>query len=279
MLNLVTIVGRNTHILPHMLKHYQNIVDKIYVGVYRQSEDDGILEEVKSLGIDPFLVVTEPKYNWDKVTEMYNKIKNTKPDEWWIVSDDDELQVYPYDIREIIKDCESNGFDFVTGGFLDRIGENGIFPIVTPDTDIHKAFPNAGFFRYPLSGACPNKVTLMKGHQKITSGQHYAYFTEESNSWGRWHRKRMPIDHCFVQVHHFKWDSTCSDRIKEVVDTRHDYSWHWEYEKMYNAIKKFDWKIDITNPEFYVEKLNNFSYIDFNDYSNWELLTNKIVAI
>ena len=33
MLNLVTVVGRNTHILPHMLKHYEGMVDKIYVGV------------------------------------------------------------------------------------------------------------------------------------------------------------------------------------------------------------------------------------------------------
>ena len=52
MLNLVTVIGRNTHILPHMLKHYESFVDKIYVAVYRQSETDGILEEViKKLNI------------------------------------------------------------------------------------------------------------------------------------------------------------------------------------------------------------------------------------
>ena len=42
MLNLVTVVGENTHILPHMLEHYKDKVDKVYVGVYRQSENDGI---------------------------------------------------------------------------------------------------------------------------------------------------------------------------------------------------------------------------------------------
>ena len=40
--NLVTVVGENTHILPHMLKHYEDKVDKVYVVVYRQSNDDGI---------------------------------------------------------------------------------------------------------------------------------------------------------------------------------------------------------------------------------------------
>ena len=103
MINLVTVVGKNTHLLPHMLKHYENIVDKIYVVVYRQNEYDGILDEIKELGIKPYLVVTEPKYNWNKVTELYNFVKKSKPEDWWIVSDDDELQVYPYDIKDIIK--------------------------------------------------------------------------------------------------------------------------------------------------------------------------------
>ena len=76
MLNLVTVVGRNTHILPHMLKHYKDVVDKIYVAVYRQDENDGILEEVEKLGIEPFMVITEPRYNWDRVTEIYNTIKH-----------------------------------------------------------------------------------------------------------------------------------------------------------------------------------------------------------
>ena len=34
--NLVTVVGENTHILPHMLKHYEDKIDKAYIAVYRQ---------------------------------------------------------------------------------------------------------------------------------------------------------------------------------------------------------------------------------------------------
>ena len=138
--NLVTVVGENTHILPHMLKHYEDKIDKAYVCVYRQSEDDGILQEIEELGIEPYMVFTEDKYNWNRVTEIYNSVKQTKPNDWWIVADDDELQVYPDDIDLIIKDCEKHGYDFVTGGFLDRIGIDGIFPEVTRDTNIHKPF-------------------------------------------------------------------------------------------------------------------------------------------
>lgn len=279
MVNLVTVVGRNTHILPHMLKHYEGMVDKMYVGVYRQSQDDTILQEIEELGIEPFMVFTDQKYNWDKVTEMYNTIKLTKPNEWWVITDDDELQVYPYDIKEIVKECESKGFTFVTGGFLDRIGANGTFPVVTKDMDIHKAFPLAGFFRYPMSGACPNKVTLCKGSQVITSGQHYAQFEDGKNSWGRWHKKRMPVDDVFTQVHHFKWDSTCQQRIKEVSETIEDYSWWWEYKKLYDQLQKSNWKIDIKNTEYKVESLKEFNYINYADYRQWNELTDIIISI
>jgi hypothetical protein len=279
MLNLVTVVGENTHILPHMLKHYEDQIDKAYVCVYRQSEDDGIVDEVRDLGIEPFGVFTEPKYNWNRVTEIYNMVKSTKPNDWWIVADDDELQVYPDDIANIVQQCERYGYDFVTGGFLDRIGIDGTFPKVTRETDIHKAFPNAGFFRYPMSKACPNKVTLMKGHQEVTPGQHYAQFPDGTNSWGTEHPKRMPVNDCFVQVHHFKWDETCVDRIKKVADNKQEYSYSDEYRVMYDAIKDSGWKINIENTEYKVENLKEFSYIMYNDYPHWDVLRNKIVLI
>ena len=117
-LNLVTVVGHNTTMLKHMLNHYKSIVDNIYVVVYRQHELDGILEDVINLGIKPYKVVTEPKFNWERVTELYNEVKQTKPNEWWVVSDDDEFHIYPKPIREMIFECEENDWEFITGGFI-----------------------------------------------------------------------------------------------------------------------------------------------------------------
>jgi hypothetical protein len=261
-----------------MLKHYEDKVNKSYVVVYRQSDDDKILEEIEELGITPYKVVTEPKFNWEKVTDLYNEIKKTKPNDWWIVSDDDELQVYPYGIETIIECCERDGYHFVTGGFLDRIGPGGSFPEVTPDTNLHEAFPNAGFFRYPMSGANPNKVTLMKGHIDLVPGQHYA-IVGNKNSWGTRHRRRMPIQDVFVQVHHFKWDSSVLQRLMEVAETKTDYSFYKEYNKMYRSIARSDWKIDIGNQKYLVEKLKNFSYIEYKDYPHWDKLKSLIVKI
>lgn len=259
-----------------MLKHYEDIVDDIFVVVYRQKDDDRILEEIEELGIKPFWVVTEPKYHWDRVTHIYSTVKELYPEDWWIVSDDDELQVYPYNINDIIKDCRRYKYDFVTGGFLDRIGPNGTFPKVTRETNLHEAFPYGGFFRYPMSGACPNKVTLMKGHVKVTPGQHYVDFGNGKTSWGTEHPKRFPVDEVFTQVHHFKWDSSVLDRLQEVAAEKEEYSYHWEYQKMYDAIKDSDYKIDLKNPEYKLEELDKFSYIN---YTKWNELKNIIIKI
>ena len=82
---------------------------------------------------------------------------------------------------------QNNGWEFVTGGFLDRIGENGEFPKITEDCDIWKEMPNAGFFRYPLSKAEANKVTLLKGKHNVVPGQHFIQFDDGSTSWGKSH--------------------------------------------------------------------------------------------
>ena len=279
MLNLVTVVGRNIHLLPHMLKYYEDKVDKMYIGVYRQSEDDPILQQVLDLGVEPFMVVTDKKYNWERVTEIYNSIKSTRPNDWWVIADDDEFHSYTYDVEEIIKDCEEQDCTFVTGGFIDRIGPGGTFPEVTPDTNILEAFPLAGYFRHPLSGACPNKVTLCKGKQLITSGQHYALFDDGKNSWGRYHTKKIPVELAFTQVHHFKWDSSCVERIKDVANTKEKYTYWWEYKKLYDSIAKNNFKIDITNPTFKVVEMKNTSYIDYNEYTYWDEVRDIIVKI
>ena len=89
----------------------------------------------------------------------------------------------------------------------------------------------------------------------------------------------MPIEQVFTQVHHFKWDSTCIERLKKVADVNKEYAYSKEYLKMYNAIKDTEWKIDIKNPDFLVEELKEFSYINYYDYSRWNILKDKIVTI
>lgn len=277
-LNLVTVVGNNITMLPHMIKHYQNMVDEIYVVVYRQDENDTILSDIEELGIKPYKVVVEQKYNWERVTELYNEVKQSKPNDWWIVSDDDEFHIYPKPIREMIGECEENGWDFITGGFLDRIGKDGTFPIVTNETNIWEEFPLGGFFRYPMSGAMPNKCCVMKGSVDVTPGQHFAVIGD-TDTWrerGWNHPKRYPIEKGFIQVHHFKWDSTCIERIKEVSKTKKDYTYWKEYREMYIRLKRNKFLVDINEKDYYIDSIDTY---DYSDYKHWSELTQKIVEI
>lgn len=279
-MNLVTVCGHNTTMLYHMLRHYQPNVKNFFVNIYANYEDDPIIEEATSicreLGIEPHKVWIEEPFNWDKVTEIYNETISLKPDEWWIVADDDELQVYSKPIEEIVEECEENGWEFVRGGFIDRIGEGGDFPKITKESNVWKEMPNAGFFRYPLSRAEANKVTLLKGKHGVVSGQHFIQFDNGDTSWGDYHPLCYPIEKNFTQVHHFKWDYSVLQRLKEVSSSKLHEAFSHEYKKMLSAIEYLDYKLDLNEREFMFERVE---LPDYNQYRKWKPLTKKILKI
>ena len=43
-------------------------------------------------------------FDWEHVTFLYNKIKMTYPDDWWLMADIDEFQLYSKSIPEIVED-------------------------------------------------------------------------------------------------------------------------------------------------------------------------------
>ncbi len=271
MINLVTVCGHNTTMLRHMLNHYKDFVDEIYVVVYLSSDKDRVLSEVKEitrdLNIDIHKQTIEEPFNWERVTELYNETKLLKPNDWWIVSDDDEFHIYPKPISGLIEDCETDGYKFITGAFLDRIGEGGKFPLINDDSDIWKEFPLVGSFRYPISNACPNKTVVMKGDVQITNGQHYAMIDKQDTYGDRWnHPLRYPVDECFIQVHHFKWDLSVLRRIKEVVGTKKIYTFHKEYKIMFDYILDNFGTIDIKDTRFMIENGSK----DYFDYPHWD---------
>ena len=272
-INLVTVCGHNTTMLRHMLNHYKDFIDEIFVVVYLSSDKDRVLSEVKEitkeLNIDIHKTTVEEPFNWERVTELYNETKLLKPDDWWIVADDDEFHIYPKPINELIEDCDENGYKFITGAFLDRIGENGRFPKIPPfdDSDIWEEFPLAGSFRYPISNACPNKTVVMKGNIQVTNGQHYAMIDGEDTYGDRWMNDlRYPVGDCFIQVHHFKWDITVIGRLREVSRIKKDYTFHKEYRDMFDYIIDNYGTIDINDERFMIERSGK----DYFDYPHWD---------
>jgi hypothetical protein len=263
-----------------MLRHYYPYVKDFFVIIYAHHKKDPVIEEATSildkLNLKPHKIVIEEPFNWNQVTEHYNETKLLKPDEWWIVADDDELQLYSKPISDIIYECEENGWEFVTGGFIDRIGENGTFPKINDDSDVWKEMPNAGFFRYPLSLANPNKVTLMKGKHNVVSGQHYVDFGNNKTSWGTSHPIRYPIEKNFTQVHHFKWDYSVLQRLKQVSKSKLHEAFSEEYRKMLSAIEYMEYRIDLNERDFMFQRVEVPNY---NEYRHWNRLRKKIINV
>ena len=283
MLRVVTVIGHGLELLPHFLNHYK-FADEINIVVYESHMAPNLANQIKhQIQFHKNAKIVEilhgSVFDWNKVTQLYNAIKTQHPDDWWIVADIDELQIYPHgDPNITINECDRNGWEMVRGGFIDRVGINGKFPMITPNKSLFAQFPMMGFFRYPLSKACPNKVSMMKGYIEITSGQHYAKIDGHTTwKWQGWnHPLIAPYREWSVQVHHFKWDSTCLDRIRAVADMKSVESFSDEYERMYHAIK--DNKIDVRNKEYMFE-MSEVTDCTFETYSQWNKLMKKIVSI
>lgn len=285
MIRLITVIGHGVNLLPHFIKHYQKYVNEIQIVCYNSDLHPNISEEVKSdiSGYENVRVVKEiyhHNFDWEMVTNLYNEVKSTYKNDWWVIADIDEFHLYPKDdLQRLILDCELNGWDIVRGGFIDRIGSGGTFPKIRDDESIWKQLPVMGFFRYPMSQACPNKICVTRGWVTVTNGQHYAKIDDHTTwKWQGWgHPLIAPINTHSVQVHHFKWDETSIERIKRVADTNKDYSYSEEYLKMYKELEKSNFLIDLNKEEFMIEESSGID--EFKRYRKWSSLIKKIVLI
>ena len=282
MIRLVTVIGHGSNLIPHFINHYETKVDEINFVIYVSDVNQNLEEEVyQRVNNHPQVkivsVVKDRIFDWNRVTELYNQTKMRYPNDWWVVADIDEFHVYLNPIKFIVDDCERNGYELVRGGFIDRIGPDGEFSELEDDKYIWEQFPNAGFFRYPMSNACPNKVCIMKGYIEITSGQHYAKIDGQTTwKWQGWNHPLIS-DYHSVQVHHFKWDKTSIDRIKSVASIKQVYAFSEEYDKMYRALSKTKFKIDLKNKEYMFE--SNQIRPRYDEYRNWNKLYKKIITI
>ena len=285
MVKLITVIGHGVNLLPHFIEHYQKHVDEINIAVYETELYPNLTEEINEIvknydKVKIVITIQERLFDWEKVTHLYNFIKSKQKNNWYVIADIDEFHLYPNDnLHKLIYDCQENNWDIVRGGFIDRIGRDGEFNELVDNLSIWEQFPNAGFFRYPMSKACPNKICVMRGYVDVTAGQHYAKIEDQTTwRWQGWsHPLIAPTDTHSIQVHHFKWDSTSIDRILNVANINEDYAYSNEYFQMYKELNKTNFKIDLTNSDFMFElELVKGKY---NEYKNWNKLIKKIISI
>jgi hypothetical protein len=206
-INLVTVVGTSIETLDQMLSHYQNLgITTIRIHINANSCEDELVDDVRRLagrwGAEIASVNVIP---WSESINplLYTLSRTETPDEWFILADADEFQVYPDALGEILKYCNERGYDFVEGCFVDRVAADGSLTAIVQGEDLWSQFPLGGCLSGPLLGAVINKVVAARGHVRVGRGQHHAH-----SGIG------CPVSEFYIPVHHFKWTSGLPARLE-----------------------------------------------------------------
>lgn len=199
-IHLVSVVGGPAcaGVLPHMLKHYLSLgVDSVILNAHATTRDEQALAEAEEIagrfGIRLQSVVIGP---WSQGINpmLYGVSRLSRPDEWFVMADQDELQVYPDELKSIVEFCDRRGYNYIEGCFVDRVAEGGRLEAVEQQRPIWEQYPIGCVISAKLLRANPNKIVAAKGSVRVWSGQHKALSGVGCS----------PLE-CYVPVHHFKW--------------------------------------------------------------------------
>jgi hypothetical protein len=203
MIHLVTLAGSHVDVLAHMLEHYRSLgVESFFVILNLADELDPVREQVEEItrrfgcGIAGVMIG-----DWHLLQQQaYLTPREQYPSDWFLLADQDELQVYPAPLHDVIADC--GPWDFLRGCFVDRIARDGGFPSVDREKPIWEQFPLGGFITGLIGGGDPRKVVAVKGALPIRKGNHHAY-----------EGRPCPSRQHYIPVHHFKWTANIAERM------------------------------------------------------------------
>jgi len=261
--HLVSVIGSDIKLLPHMLRHYRQMgIDSFLISLNLGYPGDPMIEEARRF-MDEFgceiYNVHVGEWTNEVNTRLYAESRKN-PDDWYILADLDEFQEYPRDLFAIIEECESKGYDYIEGCFIDRIAADGGFPEIIYDRPIEDQFPLGCTFTYRMLGGYPLKVVAAKGHVSISVGNHNANTGVA-----------CPIDECFAQVHHYKWDKSVVNRMKQRAYNKELGSYMVSCRRFVDYVRANNGRIDVSDPRLFVGKCKP-------QYEYWSFIKQEVQA-
>lgn len=268
-IRLCAVIGDNCDMLPHFIDHYRDLgVDEFHIILHAPPDKEDFRAEalriMQTKGIIPAQIY-EGGWNSRISTNLINSLKTQYPDDWFVVADSDELQIYEKPLRDIINGIRDCGQTYITGSFVDRISEDGAMKAIDDQSSIWEQFPYAGFVSFPLSGAMPYKITACRGDVILSQGQHGVLIPES----------KWPVTgKVEAQVHHFKWNKNVYDnlvsrqsRFKDAYDSLNDGDRAY-YLECASVLRYLDENrgINLNDKIFILSKGGN----KFSDYPHWD---------
>lgn len=247
---------KSFHIILHLSENMNHLIDE-KLSIFRKQ------------GITPEYIYTGP-WNGEIMTSLTNETIKKYSDDWFIIADQDEFQVYPNEINNII-DLINSDVNFLSGCLLDRISKDGKLTPVNYKKSIWQQYPMCGFMAFPIARANPYKITLCKGHITLSEGKHGVLVPKED----------YPITNDIIcQVHHFKWTGSFVNRILGRFEQESNGDWVNSYPLYGNELRrsmdyfqKHNNKFDIDNQLFKVEYSPTS---DYKSYSKWNEITTML---
>lgn len=245
--HLVTVVGGCADVLPHMLAHYRALgIESFFVYAQVPDGNDPLLHRIEEITRDfgcAIASVSSGEWRHDTNREPYARPRRMRPDDWFLIADQDELQAYPRDIANILQECDGKGYEYIEGCFLDRFARDGSFPPVLAAPSIWQQFPLAGFVSATIGQANPNKIVAAKGSIELGPGQHFAL-----SGHG------CPPEELYVPVHHFKWTAGILDRLERRARFRRQHGdRYWEESQRFvDYCRAHNGRLDVTDASFHL---------------------------
>jgi hypothetical protein len=245
-IHVVTVIGLHVNTLDSWLTHYRRLgIDSFSINVNAPTADDPVIGAARRIAATHGIDLAPPVIgDWQVVGNApFEEVRRAKPDDWWVIADDDEFHEFPDDLHSLFSWCDRKGYDHVNGCFIDRLSADGSFQPVDPCRPLETQYPLGGFVTFPMLAADPRKVVALKGRIPAIEGHHFALAGVA-----------CPIEDAFVPVHHYKWTGGVVQRLRaRAMEFRRQGIEHGiESERFLKYLDDHDGRINVSDPRFYI---------------------------
>jgi len=240
---VILLVGPDSRLLEQNILHYRSLgLKKILISVHVYG-DNGEKHLSKVTAIAEKLHANVADIHTAQGIESGNRYRRLIDNhcgkrDWVVYADLDEFIQFPAPIPDIIDFCEAEGYDYIQGFFLDRIGAKGDFPVLSGQS-IWDQFPIGVHLTQTICKGNSNKITLARAQIGVVNGHHFAL-----------DGVCCPHELCASIVHHFKWDHAVIERCKEMkaLNESDGLPWGHEYQRFIDYVDEGNGLVDVTTP-------------------------------
>lgn len=231
-IQFTTLEPARVDLLPQFVEHYRNLgVERFLLSLHIDPTMDAAQAAAEKARFEATLArlgIDEAYYfegTFDAVP-FYNhqadmQARFAAPDDWVVWADSDEFQLYPAPLASIVAQLEKHDVHYMGGVFVDRVAADGSLPPFDPARSVWEQFPVACLVTKDLAKGDTKKVVLARGWVQISHGSHVPSIERPLHSAAlRIPREKYPqlrTAYGRVQVHHFKWDASVIERLRQRV--------------------------------------------------------------